>query len=105
MITLVASGGADLGQRRGADGASWSEIDGGGDYSADEIRAALLDDRPTVALAIFPPEKYTGTITTDLFAEDETSYFDDAEQFFALQKEAVEELSEAPRSERGMGRR
>jgi ParB family chromosome partitioning protein len=68
------------------------QIEGGGDYSADEIRAALLDDRPTVALAIFPPEKYTGTITTDLFAEDETSYFDDAEQFFALQKEAVEEL-------------
>ena len=68
------------------------QIAGGGDYSAEEIRAALLDDRPTVALAIFPPEKYTGTITTDLFAEDETSYFDDAEQFFALQKEAVEEL-------------
>jgi ParB family transcriptional regulator, chromosome partitioning protein len=68
------------------------QIVGGGDYSADEIRGALLDDRPTVSLAIFPPEKYTGTITTDLFAEDETSYFDDAEQFFALQKEAVEEL-------------
>jgi ParB family chromosome partitioning protein len=62
------------------------------DYSADDIRGHLLDDRPTVALAIFPPEKYTGTITTDLFAEDETSYFDDAEQFFVLQKEAVEEL-------------
>ena len=30
-------------------------------YSADEIRAAPLDDRPTVSLAIFPPEKYTGT--------------------------------------------
>ncbi len=68
------------------------QIVGGGDYSAEEIRAALLDDRPTVALAIFPPEKYTGTITTDLFAEDETSYFDDPEQFFGLQKEAVEEL-------------
>jgi len=68
------------------------QIAAGGDYSADEIKAALLDDRPTVALAIFPPEKYSGTITTDLFAEDETSYFDDAEQFFALQKEAVEEL-------------
>jgi ParB family chromosome partitioning protein len=68
------------------------QIVGGGDYSADEIKWALLDDRPTVALAIFPPEKYTGTITTDLFAEDETSYFDDTEQFFALQKEAVEEL-------------
>jgi ParB family chromosome partitioning protein len=68
------------------------QITGGGDYTADEIRAALLDDRPTVSLAIFPPEKYTSTITTDLFADDETSYFDDAEQFFALQKEAVEEL-------------
>jgi hypothetical protein len=45
-----------------------------------------------VALAIFPPEKYTDTITTDLFAADETSYFDDAELFFALQREAVEEL-------------
>jgi ParB/RepB/Spo0J family partition protein len=68
------------------------QITGGGDYTADEIRAALLDDRPTVSLAIFPPEKYTGTITTDLFAEDETSYFDDAEQFLRLQKEAVEEM-------------
>ena len=63
------------------------------DYSADDIRGHLLDDRPTVALAIFPPEKYTGTITTDLFAADGgTSYFDDGEQFFALQREAVEEL-------------
>ena len=62
------------------------------DYSADDIRGHLLDDRPTVALAIFPPEKYTGSITTDLFAADETSYFDDGEQFFALQREAVEEL-------------
>jgi ParB family chromosome partitioning protein len=62
------------------------------DYSADDIRGHLLDDRPTVALAIFPAERYTGTITTDLFAADETSYFDDGEQFFALQREAVEEL-------------
>jgi ParB family chromosome partitioning protein len=62
------------------------------DYSADDIRGLLLDDRPTVALAIFPPEDYTGTITTDLFAAKEESYFDDAEQFFALQKAAVAEL-------------
>lgn len=62
------------------------------DYSADDIRGHLLDDRPTVALAIFPAEKYTGTITTDLFADDETSYFDDGEQFLRLQREAVEEL-------------
>ena len=59
------------------------EIERGSEASAEDIRATLLDDRPTVALAIFPVKQYTGTITTDLFAEDETSYFDDAEQFMA----------------------
>ena len=79
------------------------EIERGREVSADEIKATLLDDRPTVALAIFPLEQYTGTITTDLFAEDETSYFDDAEQFFALQKEAVDATGEASRGQRRMG--
>ena len=68
------------------------QIENGSEASAEDIKGTLLDDRPTVALAIFPAEHYTGTITTDLFAEDETSYFDDAEQFMALQKEAVAEL-------------
>jgi ParB family chromosome partitioning protein len=68
------------------------EIQSGDEFSVDGIRRILLDDRPTVAMAIFPVEQYTGTITTDLFAEDETSYFDDAEQFTTLQKEAVDEL-------------
>ncbi|WP_029029962.1 ParB/RepB/Spo0J family partition protein [Salinarimonas rosea] len=63
------------------------------EYSAAAIRAHLLDDRPTVAMAIFPVERYTGTITTDLFADGETSYFDDAEQFLAMQKEAVAALA------------
>jgi ParB family chromosome partitioning protein len=65
------------------------EIERGISFSADDIKATVLDDRPTVASAIFPLEQYTGTITTDLFAEDETSYFDDWEQFLRLQKEAV----------------
>jgi ParB family transcriptional regulator, chromosome partitioning protein len=69
-----------------------TEIESGDEFSVEGIRTVLLDNRPTVALAIFPVEQYTGTITTDLFAQDETSYFDDAEQFMALQKEAVEEL-------------
>ena len=64
----------------------------------------MLDDRPTVALAIFPPEKYTGTITTDLFAEDETSYFDDAEQFFSAAKRSGRGIEEAPRGQRRVGR-
>jgi ParB/RepB/Spo0J family partition protein len=62
------------------------------EFSAAAIKAHFLDDRPTVAMAVFSLEQYTGTITTDLFAEGETSYFDDAEQFFALQQEAVERL-------------
>jgi len=70
---------------------------GYGDFGAETIRETLTDDRPTVALAIFPLEQYTGTITTDLFAESETSYFDDAEQFFALQKDAVEALAASRR--------
>ena len=66
---------------------------GYGPYSAADIRDHLLDDRPTVAMAIFPLERYTGTITTDLFAEGETSYFDDPEQFLELQREAVARLA------------
>lgn len=63
------------------------------DYSASAIRDCLLDDKPTLAMAIFPRDQYTGTITTDLFQAEETSYFDDAEAFMALQKRAVEELA------------
>jgi ParB family chromosome partitioning protein len=68
------------------------EIERGIVFSADDIKETVLDARPTVALAIFPLEQYTGTITTDLFAEDETSYFDDWEEFLRLQREAVAQL-------------
>ncbi|MGF1611314.1 MAG: ParB/RepB/Spo0J family partition protein [Kiloniellales bacterium] len=69
------------------------EIESGhDDLSAAAIRAHLLDDRPSVAMAVFALEQYSGTITTDLFAEGETSYFDDSEQFFTLQQAAVEKL-------------
>jgi ParB family transcriptional regulator, chromosome partitioning protein len=70
------------------------EIERGIAYSADDIKATVLDDRPTLASAIFLLEQYTGTITTDLFAEDETSYFDDWEEFLRLQKEAVAQLAQ-----------
>ena len=64
----------------------------GEELSAGAIKSFLLEDRPTVSLSIFPLERYSGTVTTDLFAYSETSYFDDAEQFFALQREAAAEL-------------
>ncbi len=66
--------------------------------SAEEIRERLTGERPCVADAIFPVERYTGTITTDLFAESDTSYFDDAEQFMALQTDAVNVLAEHHRA-------
>lgn len=96
---LLAKGGLTLSQAEaltlGSDEAQRSileDIGRGDEFSTEGIRRILLDDRPTVALAIFPVEQYTGTITTDLFAEDEASYFDDAEQFMALQKQAVAQL-------------
>ncbi len=48
-------------------------------------------------MAIFPRERYTGTLTTDLFADDETTYFDDVDQFLTLQRQAVEEVAEERR--------
>jgi len=63
----------------------------------DDIRNLLLGQKPTLSMAIFPRERYTGTITTDLFADDETSYFDDVDQFLTLQKEAAESLAEERR--------
>jgi hypothetical protein len=44
-------------------------------YDADDIRDMLLEQRPSVALARFPLEQYQGTCTTDLFGEDDTTYF------------------------------
>jgi ParB/RepB/Spo0J family partition protein len=64
-------------------------------YDADDIRDILLKRRPSVALARFPLEQYQGTLTTDLFGEDATTYFDDVEQFFTLQRQAVADMAEA----------
>lgn len=63
-------------------------------YDADDVRGMLTDEKPAVSLAIFPMEQYDGTVTADLFADDDNTFFDDAEQFFRLQSEAVEALAE-----------
>lgn len=67
---------------------------GRGDYDADDVRGHLLEGKPSVSKAIFPIEQYTGTITSDLFADDDNRFFDDEEQFMALQRAAVEALVE-----------
>lgn len=56
------------------------------------IRDMLAGEKPSRAEAIFPPEAYTGTVTTDLFANEAETLFDDVEQFLRLQEEAVAAL-------------
>ena len=69
------------------------DVGRGSFISPDLIRRNMIGRRPCVADAVFPLEQYTGSLTTDLFAEGETSYFEDAEQFIAFEKEAVGELA------------
>ncbi len=65
---------------------------------AEDIRDRLTGELPCVADAIFPIERYTGAITMDLFAEGESSFFDDVEHFDELQREAVETLADHHRA-------
>jgi ParB family chromosome partitioning protein len=58
------------------------------------VRSLILEQKPSAAIAIFALERYQGTYTKDLFAEKDATYFDDKEQFFTLQGEAVEALAE-----------
>jgi ParB family transcriptional regulator, chromosome partitioning protein len=60
---------------------------------AEDIRDFLLDDKYPVELAAFPLELYTSTRTRDdLF--DDGDYFDDAGQFWELQRQAVADLAD-----------
>ena len=70
-----------------------TRLEEGWDDDADDIRHLILNRKPTVAMALFPREEYEGSVTTDLFAEEDASYFDDVEQFFALQRQAVANLA------------
>jgi ParB family chromosome partitioning protein len=63
----------------------------------EDIRDMLIGSKPSVSMAMFPRERYTGNLATDLFADDETTYFDDVDQFLALQRQAVEALAEERR--------
>lgn len=60
--------------------------------SAEDIKERLIGELPTLATAIFPPEQYTGSYTKDLLADEQSTYFNDVEQFFELQKQAAELL-------------
>ena len=66
--------------------------DGLGNHNASQIKGWLTDEKANVAMAIFDRELYTGTYSNDLFATEDTTYFDDVEQFLSLQEQAIENL-------------
>jgi len=70
--------------------------------SPSRIKHWLTGQKPTLAAALFKKELYTGTFTSDLFAEEDATYFDDAEQFWDLQTEAADKLADTYR-EKGFG--
>lgn len=67
--------------------------------STEEIKAHLTDEKISVSMAIFDKSLYQGTFTSDLFAADESTYFDDIDAFWELQNEAVEILISDLKSE------
>lgn len=93
-ITLTQAEALSLGSHD-AQNAMLERIENGWSMDSEEIRDCLIGRAPSLSMAIFPKEDYTGTLTTDLFADDETTYFDDAEQFYELQKRAAESLVSA----------
>lgn len=68
-------------------------------FSADEIKEQFIDEKPTVSLAMFDKEEYKGDLTKDLFGEEESTYFNDIEQFEELQDQAVEDMAAQYRTE------
>lgn len=73
--------------------------DGVSHYSAQDIKDELTDEKIPLSSAIFPLEEYQGSITRDLFFNEDESYFDDREEFFDLQDDAVLALKEKKEDE------
>lgn len=61
-------------------------------FNVEYIKGYMIDDKACLAYALFDPSLYKGTLSSDLFGGDDTTYFDDMEQFWALQNEAVQDL-------------
>jgi ParB family chromosome partitioning protein len=62
--------------------------------TAEDIKDRLIGELPTLAQAIFAQDRYTGSFTKDLLAEEDATYFNDVEQFYELQKQAAIALVE-----------
>lgn len=89
QITLAQAEAISLGNHK-QQSSALLEVIHGWCSSVDDIKKQIVGDAPSVSDAIFDMQAYTGTLTTDLFGKDETTYFDDVEQFYELQKVAAE---------------
>jgi len=98
MITLAVAESLTLGATAREQRRALAMIEDGTLADAEDVRRMLIEDKPSVATAIFPLDRYTGTYTRDLFGEAETTYFDDVEQFRTLQRTAVDALAERYRA-------
>lgn len=65
-----------------------------------DLKEKLVGNLPSVADAIFPKEMYMGTYTTDLFSEDKTTFFNDVDEFMALQIAEAQKWAEDYRKTR-----
>ena len=63
-------------------------------YDADDIKEFFFGELPSLAIAIFDKKLYKGTFTSDLLAEEDTTYFNDVEQFMELQRAEAVKLVE-----------
>jgi len=70
----------------------------GSELDASGIRQTFLAEKPSVHMAIFPKERYQGSYTSDLFSDENSTYFDDVDEFMRLQDEAM--LQKATRYEK-----
>lgn len=61
-------------------------------FDAEDIKGHMIDDKACLAHALFDPTLYKGSYSRDLFGDDESTFFDDMEQFWTLQNEAVQDL-------------
>jgi ParB family chromosome partitioning protein len=50
----------------------------------------MTDDKACLAYALFDTKLYKGSMSSDLFGDNDTTFFDDMEQFWILQNEAIQ---------------
>ena len=91
QITLSQAEALAIGKHEAQDEAL-DEILGGYISSTDDIKDTMVGNLPTLSMAIFPKEMYSGDFTRDLLSEDNRTYFNDVDQFLDLQKQAAESL-------------